>query len=57
MSAALTSRAQLKLSRETVCSDGAFSTHNSSCVVKVNGFLREVRGGTIKFLDPLYETK
>ena len=36
---------------------GAFSTHNSSCVVKVNGFLREVRGGTIKFLDPLYETQ
>ena len=38
-------------------SHGAFSTHISSCVVKVNGFLREVRGGTIKFLDPLYETQ
>ena len=24
--------------------------------MKVNGRLREVRGGTIKFLDPLYET-
>ena len=35
-------------------SHGAFSTHNSSCVVRVNGFLREVRDGTIKFLDPLY---
>jgi hypothetical protein len=49
-----------KITRKQVLareSHGAFSTHNSSCVVKVNGFLREVRGGTIKFLDPLYETQ
>ena len=38
------------LSRE---SHGAcFFFHGSFCLVKVNGRLREVRGGTIKFLDP-----
>ena len=37
-------------------SHGAFFFfHGSFCLVKVNGRLREARGGTIKFLDPLYE--
>ena len=34
-----------------------FFPHGSFSLVKVNGRLREVRGGTIKFLDPLYETQ
>ena len=34
-----------------------FFFYGSFCLVKVNGRLREVRGGTIKFLDPLYETQ
>ena len=43
------------LSRE---SHGAcFFSHGSFCLVKVNGRLRKVRVGTIKFLDPLYETQ
>ena len=36
---------------------GPFSYHNSFCLVKVNGRLREVRGVTFSFLDPLYETQ
>ena len=36
---------------------GPIFFHGSFCLVKVNGRLREVRGGKIKFLDPLYETQ
>ena len=32
---------------------GPVFSHGSFCVVEVNGRLREVRGGTIKFFDPL----
>ena len=31
--------------------------NGSFCLVKLNGRLREARGGTIKFLNPLYETQ
>ena len=31
--------------------------HGSFCLMKVNGRLRGVRGGTIKFLDPFYESQ
>ena len=34
-----------------------FFSHGSFCLVEVNGRLREVRGGTIKFQDALYETQ
>ena len=36
---------------------GPVFLHGSFCLMKVNGRLRGVRGGTIKFLDPLYETQ
>ena len=34
---------------------GPVFSHGSFCLAKVNGRLREVRGGKIKSLDPLYE--
>ena len=36
---------------------GPVFSHGSFCLVKVSGRLREARGSTIKFLDPLYETQ
>ena len=50
---ALIARKQV-LSRE---SHGACFSHGSFCLVKKNGRLREVRGGTINFLGPLNETQ
>ena len=32
-------------------------SQGSLCLVKKNGRVREARVGTIKFLDPLYETQ
>ena len=36
---------------------GPVFSPGSFCLVKVNGCLRGVRGGTIEFLGPLYETQ
>ena len=36
---------------------GPVLSHASFCLVKVNGRLREVIGGTTQFLGPLYETQ
>ena len=35
---------------------GPVFSHGSFCLMKISGRLRGVRGGTIKFLDPFYES-